>query len=103
MPTAEPIRRVLGTAKPPPKRHPYRRTVRAEPSSDVLTARQRAVAELLAAGAIDDAIARALRISGRTVRSDVAAIMSAFDAGSRFQAGVRYAGWRAAQPPWMQR
>lgn len=99
MPTAEPTRHVLGTAIPPPKRHPYRRAVRIETSYGGLTARQRAVAELLASGAIDEAIARALQISGRTVRSEVAAIMATFNAASRFQAGVHYGTWRAGQVP----
>lgn len=56
---------------------------------------QRAVLRMLAEGAKDDAIARALGVSTRTVTRVVAELVTALDAGSRFQAGVRAArlGW----------
>ncbi|MFF1275916.1 LuxR C-terminal-related transcriptional regulator [Streptomyces marokkonensis] len=47
------------------------------------------VLRLLAEGLTDDAIARRLGCSVRTVRNDVAAAMVALDARSRFQAGAR--------------
>lgn len=51
--------------------------------------RSEVVLRLLAEGLTDEAIARRLGCSVRTVRSDVAAAMTALDARSRFQAGVR--------------
>ncbi|MFI6924336.1 LuxR C-terminal-related transcriptional regulator [Nonomuraea spiralis] len=62
---------------------------------DELTEQQRAVLRLLATGAKDDAIARALGVSNRTVTRVVAELTTLLDAGSRFQAGVRAAklGW----------
>ncbi|MET8572107.1 helix-turn-helix domain-containing protein [Streptomyces sp. NPDC004783] len=47
------------------------------------------VLRLLAEGLTDDAIARRLGCSVRTVRNDVAAAMVVLDARSRFQAGAR--------------
>lgn len=47
------------------------------------------VLRLLAEGLTDDAIARRLGCSVRTVRNDVASAMAALDARSRFQAGAR--------------
>lgn len=47
------------------------------------------VLRLLAEGLTDDAIARRLGCSVRTVRNDVASAMVALDARSRFQAGAR--------------
>lgn len=44
---------------------------------------------LLAAGATDDAIARQLQLSVRTVRRRVARLMIALDARTRFQAGLQ--------------
>ncbi|WP_139134590.1 helix-turn-helix transcriptional regulator [Streptomyces sp. TP-A0874] len=51
--------------------------------------RSEIVLRLLAEGLTDDAIARRLGCSVRTVRNDVASAMVALDARSRFQAGVR--------------
>ena len=51
--------------------------------------RTQLVLRLLAEGLTDDAIARRLGCSVRTVRNDVAAAMVALDARSRFQAGAR--------------
>lgn len=51
--------------------------------------RMQMVLRLLADGLTDDAIARRLGCSVRTVRNDVAAAMAALDARSRFQAGAR--------------
>jgi DNA-binding CsgD family transcriptional regulator len=53
--------------------------------------RQDVVLRLLAIGLTDDAVARRLGISVRTVRNDVASSMTALAARSRFQAGVRAA------------
>ncbi|MFE7617310.1 helix-turn-helix domain-containing protein [Streptomyces sp. NPDC057496] len=51
--------------------------------------RSEVVLRLLAEGLTDDAIARRLGCSVRTVRNDVASAMTALDARSRFQAGAR--------------
>ncbi|AHH94778.1 helix-turn-helix transcriptional regulator [Kutzneria albida] len=53
--------------------------------------RHRRVLRLLAEGLTDDAIARQVGVSVRTVRNDMAAAMVSLDARSRFQAGVRAA------------
>ncbi|WP_067168539.1 helix-turn-helix transcriptional regulator [Microtetraspora niveoalba] len=60
-----------------------------------LTVQQRAVLRLLAAGAKDDAIARSLGVSTRTVTRLVGELTAMLGAGSRFQAGVRATrlGW----------
>jgi DNA-binding CsgD family transcriptional regulator len=59
-----------------------------------LTPRQRRVMELLAAESGDDqAIADALGVSVRTVRSDVAAAMEKLGVRSRFAAGDRFRIW----------
>jgi DNA-binding CsgD family transcriptional regulator len=57
-----------------------------------LTPRQHQIVALLAADLGDDAIAEALGVSVRTVRSDVAAILSALGVRSRFAAGLRLSG-----------
>jgi DNA-binding CsgD family transcriptional regulator len=49
------------------------------------------VLQLLADGLTDDAIARRIGVSVRTVRTEVASLMSNLDARSRFQAGLRAA------------
>ncbi|TCO62653.1 helix-turn-helix transcriptional regulator [Actinocrispum wychmicini] len=51
--------------------------------------RHELVLRMLAQGLTDDAIARRLGVSVRTVRGDVASAMVELDARSRFQAGVR--------------
>ncbi|WP_405390019.1 LuxR C-terminal-related transcriptional regulator [Streptomyces sp. NBC_01102] len=61
-------------------RHPVAPTRR--PRSEI-------VLRLLSEGLTDDAIARRLGCSVRTVRNDVASAMEALDARSRFQAGAR--------------
>lgn len=60
-----------------------------------LTEQQRTVLRLLGTGAKDDAIARGLGVSTRTVTRIVAELSAVLGAGSRFQAGVRAArlGW----------
>lgn len=60
-----------------------------------LTEQQRAVLRMLASGAKDDAIARHLGVSTRTVTRLVGELSAMLGAGSRFQAGVRAArlGW----------
>lgn len=57
--------------------------------------RVREILEVLATGATDDATARKLGVSDRTVRRRVAAVMDLLDASSRFEAGVKavQAGW----------
>lgn len=52
-------------------------------------ARNEMVLRLLADGLTDDAIARRIGVSVRTVRNDVAGAMAGLQARSRFQAGVR--------------
>ncbi len=59
----------------------------------VLTPRQGQVVALMASGANDNAIAVALGVSVRTVRSDVAGILDALGVSSRFAAGVRLRKW----------
>jgi DNA-binding NarL/FixJ family response regulator len=61
-----------------------------------LTPRQAEIVRLLARGALDESIARQLQVSVRTVRAEVAAILSELGAASRFEAGVRYGAWAAA-------
>jgi DNA-binding NarL/FixJ family response regulator len=63
-----------------------------DPPAD-LTPRQRQVVALLGTGAGDDAIASALGVSVRTVRSDVARILDSLGVQSRFAAGVRLHRW----------
>lgn len=60
-----------------------------------LTEQQTAVLRLLASGAKDEAIARNLGVSVRTVTRIVAELTSELGATSRFQAGVLAArlGW----------
>jgi DNA-binding CsgD family transcriptional regulator/biotin operon repressor len=69
---------------------PARAWNRSRPSGRAVTRpRPELVLRLLAEGLTDDAIARRLGCSVRTVRSDVACAMTALNARSRFQAGVR--------------
>ena len=49
------------------------------------------VLRLLAEGLTDDAMARRIGVSVRTVRTEVAGLMASLDARSRFQAGLRAA------------
>jgi DNA-binding CsgD family transcriptional regulator len=60
-----------------------------------LTPGQQAVLQLLAAGLKDEAIARRLQMSARTVRRHVAALLHLLDVGTRFAAGAAAArrGW----------
>ncbi|MET0135549.1 MAG: LuxR C-terminal-related transcriptional regulator, partial [Kibdelosporangium sp.] len=60
-----------------------------EPSARPTRSRYEIVLRMLAQGLTDDAIARRLGVSVRTVRGDVASAMNELDARSRFQAGVR--------------
>jgi DNA-binding CsgD family transcriptional regulator len=53
--------------------------------------RHEQVLRLLAEGLTDEAIARRIGVSVRTVRNEVASAMTGLDARSRFQAGVRAA------------
>jgi DNA-binding CsgD family transcriptional regulator len=54
-----------------------------------LTERQRLVVGLMQDGMTDEAMARQLEVSVRTVRSDVAAVLEALQVRSRFSAGFR--------------
>ena len=58
-----------------------------------LTPRQQQVVAFLTTGAGDDAIAAALGVSVRTVRTEVAHILVALGVQSRFAAGVRLQQW----------
>ncbi|MFD8480473.1 LuxR C-terminal-related transcriptional regulator [Kitasatospora sp. NPDC059673] len=60
-----------------------------------LTSAERTLLELAAADHTDEAAARKLGISARTVKRQMADLMARLDADSRFQAGVRAAhrGW----------
>ncbi|MFE0509861.1 helix-turn-helix transcriptional regulator [Streptomyces sp. NPDC058964] len=65
------------------------------------TGRERQVLELLAAGHLDESIARQLNISVRTCRRIIATLMDRLEARSRFQAGVIAAarGWMDTPAP----
>ncbi|MBS2537093.1 helix-turn-helix transcriptional regulator [Catenulispora sp. NF23] len=60
-----------------------------------LTSTERAILQLLAAGATDEAVAKKLGVSGRTVRRIMADLMDRLKAESRFEAGIKAAknGW----------
>ncbi|MEE1789341.1 helix-turn-helix domain-containing protein [Streptomyces sp. BE308] len=60
-----------------------------QPGATTRRPRSEVVLRLLSEGLTDDAIARRLGCSVRTVRNDVASAMAALDARSRFQAGAR--------------
>lgn len=60
-----------------------------DPEAPPLNRRQYAVACFLAEGLGDEAIARRVGVSRRTVASDVRAAMNLLDAQTRFQAGIR--------------
>ncbi|MBB2985813.1 helix-turn-helix transcriptional regulator [Terracoccus luteus] len=60
-----------------------------DPESPPLNRRQYAVACFLAEGLGDEAIARRVGVSRRTVASDVRAVMDLLGAQTRFQAGIR--------------
>ena len=68
-----------------------RATPMAESLASQPTPRAQKILELLAEGLNDEAIARKLGVSIRTVRNDVAAAMSTMSAHSRLQAGVHAA------------
>ncbi|MDF1604273.1 helix-turn-helix transcriptional regulator [Nocardioides sp. YIM 152315] len=58
-----------------------------------LTARQQQIVGLLLADLTDDAVAASIGVSVRTIRSDVAAILTALGVKSRFAAGARLQLW----------
>ena len=68
--------------------------------SDGLTDQQSATLRLLANGYTDEAIAKRLGVSARTVRRMVTGLMTRLGARGRFQAGARavQAGWLTSQP-----
>jgi DNA-binding CsgD family transcriptional regulator len=68
--------------------------VAAEPS-ERLSERDRTIITLMAAGLTDDAIARRLQLSRRTVVRGITALLDRLGATTRFQAGVQAAnrGW----------
>lgn len=59
-------------------------------SGEALSGRQREIFRLCATGMKDDAIARHLGVSTRTVSSEISAAMMSLGARSRFEAGVRW-------------
>ncbi|POM23042.1 Transcriptional regulatory protein DegU [Actinomadura rubteroloni] len=65
------------------------------------TSRDLAILRLLASGAKDRTIARALGITERTVQRRIAEILRLLNASTRFQAGVQaiQRGWLPTQPP----
>lgn len=65
-----------------------------------LAPRDLAILRLLASGAKDRTIARALGITERTVERRISEILRDLDASTRFQAGVKAAqrGWLASEP-----
>ena len=73
----------------------WRRALPIVGSDEAETGDDREVVRMLAAGLTDDAIARRLAVSTRTVRRRVARLADELDATSRFQAGVQAArrGW----------
>ncbi len=73
---------------------------RPDDPGGVSDARMRQVANLLARGLKDDAVARRLGVSVRTVRRLISATLDELDAASRFQAGVAAAqrGWLRVGP-----
>lgn len=71
---------------------------RERATEPALTERQRRIVHLLQTGMTDEAMARALEVSVRTVRSDVAQILEALQVRSRFSAGFRL-GRTGSLPP----
>lgn len=67
-------------------------TARSTAPATGLTSRQREVLDLCAQGLKDEAIARQLGVSTRTVSTEVGLAMAALNARSRFEAGVLWAG-----------
>ncbi|MEV6233419.1 helix-turn-helix transcriptional regulator [Saccharopolyspora shandongensis] len=65
--------------------------VSAETEQDQLSDRDRSIIMLMAAGATDEAIARRLHLSRRTVVRRIAALLDQLGATTRFQAGVQAA------------
>ncbi|MER6990145.1 helix-turn-helix transcriptional regulator [Saccharopolyspora hirsuta] len=65
--------------------------VSVEREQDQLSDRDRAIITLMAAGATDEAIARRLDLSRRTVVRRIAALLDQLGATTRFQAGVQAA------------
>ncbi|MBM6404772.1 response regulator transcription factor [Phycicoccus sp. CSK15P-2] len=63
----------------------------ADPAAGVLTERQQVVVRLLREGWTDERVAAALRVSVRTVRTDIAAVLESVGARSRFAAAWRLA------------
>lgn len=74
----------------------WRRAVPLFAGAAELTGPTRSLLDLLGAGAKDDTVARHLRRDVRTVRRDIARIMTELDAATRFQAGVE-----AARRAWL--
>ena len=66
------------------------------PSTTALSPRQRQVLALMEADLNDEAIATALGVSVRTVRSDVAGVLEVLGVRSRFAAAMRLRAWDGA-------
>ncbi|MGH3383787.1 MAG: helix-turn-helix domain-containing protein [Nocardioidaceae bacterium] len=67
-------------------------------AGDVLTGRDRRLVGLMRSGYTDEAIARALGVTARTVARRLAVLMAATDATTRFQLGWRLAELEAGRP-----
>jgi len=68
---------------------------RVASGADELSQRQRQIVALMAADVADDGIAAALGVSVRTVRSDIAGVLSLLGVRSRFAAGARLQAWES--------
>lgn len=68
-------------------REPAFRLAGPAPNAKEPTERQLAIGDLMSIGLTDAAIARALGLSLRTVRTDIRQLLAALGARSRFQAG----------------
>ncbi|WP_234431987.1 helix-turn-helix transcriptional regulator [Streptomyces sp. NRRL S-241] len=68
---------------------------RRQRSEDGITAGERRLLKLLAAGMTDEAVGKRLGVSLHTVRRQMSALMERLDATSRFEAGLKAAqrGW----------
>ncbi|NEY30950.1 erythropoiesis-stimulating protein [Streptomyces sp. PRKS01-65] len=87
------------TAPLPPAPQDRKKPQTTAPGTSPLTARQREVLQMLAAGLTDEAISRKLGVSERTVGRHVAELITQLQAESRFQAGFNAArlGWLGEQ------
>lgn len=81
-----------------PSEDPYEGITRED-----LSKRQLMILDMLSQGLTDDRIAHNLSLSERTVRGEIGTIRDQFCAASRFQLGMRFAGFATeghSRPPW---